>query len=269
MVSVSVLALALATLSWPAASSVSRLRATGLRGGGQGRRLRWRTGLPWPLAGGLAGWLLAGPGTGVAAAILVATVRGRLRDRHRDAVVLRGVADLAEALRGLVGELRSGAHPAVAAEHAGEDAGPVIATVLGTVATTARLGGDVTVALGDLARTQPALAGVLGQLSRAWQLAGRHGLPLADVLDAMRRDLDQRVRFARQVSARMAGPRASAAVLAGLPVLGLLLGQAIGAAPLHVLLHTTLGQFLLVLGVLLTCAGLLWSARLVGKAVTP
>ena len=92
------------------------------------------------------------------------------------------------------------------------------------------------------------LLGRADQLAKAWQVSARHGVAFADVLDATRRDLDQRAAFARQVHARMAGPRASAMVLAGLPVFGVLLGELSGARPLHVLLGTTAGQFLLVLG---------------------
>jgi len=263
-----VLLLALAVTCWPTRPAATRVRALGWNGR-QRRRLRLPTALPWPLGGGLVAYVLAGPGSGLAAAALVATVRSRLRARRNQLAVVRGVEGLAEALRCMVGELRTGAHPAAAAEHAAEDAVPVIATALSMVAATARLGGDVDGALAGIAAREPALAGVLGQVSRAWQLATRHGLPLADVLDAVRRDLDQRARFARQITARMAGPRSSAAVLAGLPVLGVLLGQAIGAAPLHVLFHSGIGQIMLVTGVLLVCAGVRWSARLTTAAVTP
>jgi tight adherence protein B len=75
------------------------------------------------------------------------------------------------------------------------------------------------------------------------------------------------VRFAADVQARLAGPRATAAVLAGLPLLGLALGQAVGGAPVRVLGQTGVGQLLLVLGSCLACAGVLWSARLVAGAV--
>ncbi|MGH3529759.1 MAG: type II secretion system F family protein, partial [Pseudonocardiaceae bacterium] len=69
------------------------------------------------------------------------------------------------------------------------------------------------------------------------------------------------------VQAQLAGPRATAAVLAGLPLLGLALGQAVGAAPLRVLCQTVVGQVLLVIGTAATCVGVLWSARLVSGAV--
>ncbi|MFD1050398.1 type II secretion system F family protein, partial [Kibdelosporangium lantanae] len=121
-----------------------------------------------------------------------------------------------------------------------------------------RLGGDVSRTV-----TDPLLADTV----HAWALADRHGLPLADVLTAVVRDLEQRARFARQVQARMAGPRASATVLAYMPLTGVGLGEMMGAHPLRVLSGTTLGQVLLVVGVGLVCAGVLWSAKLTRQVV--
>jgi tight adherence protein B len=172
---------------------------------------------------------------------------------------------LAEALRSLVASLRTGAHPARAAESAAEDAHPQAAAAMRAVATAARLDGDVSAALAT-ARS-PALATALGRVSTAWRLAQRHGLPLADVLDAVRSDLEQRARFTRQVLARMTGPRSSALALSLLPVLGIALGEVMGAYPLRQLTSTGLGQVLLVLGVTLMCAGVTWSARITNRVV--
>jgi tight adherence protein B len=68
-------------------------------------------------------------------------------------------------------------------------------------------------------------------------------------------------------TAVVAGPRASAGVLAGLPVLGLLMGSGVGADPWRVLTTTGTGTVLLVAGVALEGAGLAWSARLIRRAV--
>jgi tight adherence protein B len=104
-------------------------------------------------------------------------------------------------------------------------------------------------------------------MATAWQLAQRHGLPLADVLDAVRRDLEQRARFTRQVIARMTGPKSSTLVLSLLPLLGIALGETMGASPLRVLSGTGLGQTLLVMGVILLCAGVAWSGRITNRVV--
>ena len=132
--------------------------------------------------------------------------------------------------------------------------------MLKAAAATARLGGDVERTLRDL--RQPLVGTAVDQLARAWHVSAKHGVALADVLDATRRDLDQRAAFGRQVQARMAGPRASAAVLAGLPVFGVLLGELSGARPLHTLVATTAGQVLLVLGAGFLAVGLWWTKRI-------
>ncbi len=63
------------------------------------------------------------------------------------------------------------------------------------------------------------------------------------------------------------GPRATAAVLAGLPVAGIALGQLIGARPLAFLCGVGAGGWLLVIGVLLACAGLMWSDRIAERVL--
>ncbi|EUA85128.1 type II secretion system protein F [Mycobacteroides abscessus subsp. abscessus] len=69
------------------------------------------------------------------------------------------------------------------------------------------------------------------------------------------------------MNAGLAGPRATAVVLTGLPVAGIGLGQMIGARPLSVLCAGGVGGALLVVGVTLACAGLLWADAITGKAL--
>jgi tight adherence protein B len=213
----------------------------------------------------VAGWLVAGAGGAVAAALLAATARRQLRTRTANRQSLAALDGLAEALRSLVGSLRAGAHPATAAETAAADAPPATAATMHAIAAAARLDGDIAMVVAT-ART-PALTTALARMAKAWQLAQRHGLPLADVLDAVRGDLDQRTRFARQVLARMTGPKSSAVALSFLPALGIALGEAMGASPLRQLTTTGVGQALLLSGVTLLCAGIAWSARITSRAV--
>jgi tight adherence protein B len=94
------------------------------------------------------------------------------------------------------------------------------------------------------------------------------GAGLAAGLDrlegALRADRDQRA----DLRAQLAGARATAVMLAGLPVLGLLLGAAMGADPLRVLLHSGAGLGCLVVGGLLEGVGLWWALRIV-RGVEP
>ncbi|MFN2494309.1 MAG: type II secretion system F family protein [Pseudonocardiaceae bacterium] len=266
-------ALAVATLCWPASSGRGRLSGLCHRWAGlQARPItrHWIGQRPVVLlivlSAGL-GTLLAGPGGGLAVAMVIGTGTARwraARDRRAGAAAATGLSD---ALEVLVAELRAGAHPGNAVMAAATDGHPDASRALSEAAAAARLGGDVPAVLRGAGTVS--LRPWLGRLADAWSLAARHGIPLADLLDAVRADTEQRVRFAAEVDARLAGPRATAAVLAGLPLLGLTLGQAVGAAPLRVLTGTTAGQLLLVVGTALACAGVLWSARLTAGAVSP
>lgn len=254
-----VLLLAAAVLAWPVNTTSRRLRA--LLGT---PRKRWRVPKPSTvlvaLGAGLMGGVLLGIGGAIAGALGGAVGWRRWKSQKDLKRRIAAVADLAETLRALVSELRAGAHPAIAAESVAAEAPPTGAEAMRAIASSARLGGDAELAVRD-----PLFA----EVAHAWSLAQRHGLPLADVLHAVVNDLDERARFARQVNARMAGPRASATVLAVLPALGVALGEAMGAHPIQVLSTTLLGQAMLIIGTALICAGVQWSANLTQRAVLP
>jgi tight adherence protein B len=66
-----------------------------------------------------------------------------------------------------------------------------------------------------------------------------------------------------QLVAEIAAVRTSARLLAGLPLLGLLIGQWIGADPLTWLTGSWVGRIVFVLGVALQVAGITWLHRMV------
>lgn len=113
----------------------------------------------------------------------------------------------------------------------------------------------------------PATTRVPPRVAAAWHVAEERGVALADLLDAVRRDLAGRIRFRSRTEAGLAGARSTAAVLAGLPLLGIAPGQAIGDAPLALLLRDTTGGLLLVVGAVLVCLGLWWTERITARAV--
>lgn len=261
-----------AVLCWPGGVPAARLRALAEERRSAGRWVipagRFAAGAA-VAAAGLAGFGLLGV-AGAAVGVLFAVVGARRVQARRHARArVAAAAGVAEALGGLVAELRAGAHPAVAAESVVTDAVPGSEAAVGlrAIAAAARLGGDVDIALADAAGSVVSGSDALQRVARAWRLAHRHGLPLADALEAVRRDLEASARFAGQLQAKLAGPRASAAVLAGLPVVGILLGEGMGARPLSVLSSTSAGQLLLVVGGLLVLAGVGWSGRLTHRAV--
>lgn len=218
------------------------------------------------LAAGGLGLLLAGPAGAVAGALVAQTVRARRRGQRQEAAAAATAAELADAVRRMTDELRTGSHPATALDGVAAD-GQLAREVLARAAVAARLGDGVAAALRRDAGRRPEVAQDVERIATAWSLAERHGIPLADLLDRAHADIRWRARFGATVRAQLAGPRATATVLTVLPLLGLGLGQLIGADPLGVLRSGLLGQALLVIGVGLATAGMAWSDHILRAAV--
>lgn len=184
--------------------------------------------------------------------------RRRVRCARREGQALEGALDV------LVGELRVGSHPVRAFGVAADETAGAVAVSLRGVAARARLGADVAAGLRAAARSS-ALPAHWDRLALCWRLASDHGLAIATLMRAAQRDITERQRFSARVASKMAGARATAAILAGLPVLGVLLGQLIGARPLTFLLNGHAGGWLLVIGSTLACGGLLWCDRITDR----
>jgi tight adherence protein B len=170
-----------------------------------------------------------------------------------------------ELLDGFAAELGAGQLPAVALERAcaGLDErilGPPLAAVVASL----RAGRDPAEAL-DAASSQPGCL-VLRWLAAAMRITDSTGAGLAPVVErvatAARADADHR----RDVAAHLASPRATARLLAFLPVLGLALGELLGAHPVALLTGTSPGLACLALGLGLELAGLRWTERLARSA---
>ena len=100
-------------------------------------------------------------------------------------------------------------------------------------------------------------------VAAAWSLAEDVGAPLADVLDQLAVGLRSDADVDGEIAAALAGPRATARLLAALPVAGIAIGELIGAHPVQVLVATSLGRVCSVAGVGLGVLGHLWSRQLV------
>jgi tight adherence protein B len=221
-----------------------------------------------PALGGLVlAAVLAGPGGAAATLVLGAVLLRSRRARRHERARTETTTGLAEGFAAFAAELRAGHPPASAAAAAGRDAGSAARRALARVEATARLGGDVPAALREQATTDPLAGPHLVRLADAWSLAERHGIGLAGLAEAVAEDLRARSRFAGRLAAQLAGPRTTAAVLAALPGIGLLLGQLVGAHPFGVLTGSAVGQVLLVVGAVLVAAGLEWSRRLIAGVV--
>jgi len=208
--------------------------------------------------------VLLGPVPGVLC-LLGALVLGRVarsRTRRRAAAAER--AGAVEACAALAAELRAGRDPADALAAAAEVAAGPSQRSLRAAATAARLGGDVAGALCDESGSE--VAHVLRALAACWTVCARSGSGLAAAVERLEEGLRGEHAQRRAVDAELAGPRATAALLAVLPAFGLALAAGLGADPLHVLLETPLGLGCLALGLALDGLGVLWTDRLVRRA---
>ena len=100
-------------------------------------------------------------------------------------------------------------------------------------------------------------------VAAAWSLAEDVGAPLADVLDQLAVGLRSDADVDGEIEASLAAPRATARLLAALPVAGIAIGELIGAHPVQVLVATPVGRVCAVSGVALGVLGQLWSRQLV------
>ncbi|MGW7432832.1 type II secretion system F family protein [Streptomyces sp. NPDC054861] len=204
---------------------------------------------PLPLAAGAVAVPLVGR------RLRAAGLRRRRQERADGAVALCGA---------VAGELRAGRQPAQALVFAlGEAraAGTLGPREEAALLAAARFGGDVPEALRHAAR-QDGADGLAG-MAACWQVAVDGGAGLAAGLDRLEAALRERRDQRERMKAQLAGAWATVTVLAVLPLVGLALGTALGARPLHVLLHTPVGLGCLAVGGALEAAGLGWAARIV------
>lgn len=205
--------------------------------------------------------------TVISIAILLVVCVFRRRSRSEQRRCRTQSAQLAHALEILAGELRIGAHPAHAFATAGTETREGVGEALRAVAARASLGGDVVGGLVAIADSS-AISDQWHRIAVCWQLAHQNGLPIGLLISATRRDIAERQRFTARLEADLAGARATAVTLAALPVMGVLLGQLVGAHPTEMLFGDGAGGWLLVAGVVLAGLGLLWSDRIVGQVHT-
>lgn len=215
--------LVLAAAIWGASSS-HRLRPHGWRG---------------PLT--RAGWWI------------LSAVRDSWRRQARATVRRRAAADV---VLSLSAELSTGVPPETALIRAAEGRS-FMRNSVGAV----RVGGDVPAGL--RADAEESSVPVLIAVAAVWQVSEGSGAGLSDATHRLGAAALQRERMRRDLASQMAGPKATARVLALLPAVGLLLGSGLGGSPVAWLLGTPLGWLMLGLGLGLEALGLWWVRRLV------
>lgn len=250
------LVLAAVTVAWPAPGARQRRRRLVPSGPAHARPRQWAVWRDrWSARPGVgAAPLVVGVVAGVVVAVLVAGVVAgvitasygtlavrTLRARTARQAHARHRAALLDALSGAAADLRAGL--------------PAERAVTGLTAA----------APGRAQAESP--DPLLTRVRAATQLAGRTGAPLADLLERIEADARAGDRARAALAGQAAGSRATAYLLAALPVAGIGLGYAIGADPVTVLLTTPIGGACALGAVALQLAGLLWARRILRPEV--
>lgn len=215
------------------------------------------TALPLALTAPLASGLLlvgADPATTALSVLAVAVAlaaRSMLAGRRRQQESLATSDHVLETCEQLASELASGQPPGAALERAADAWSP-----LTPVSAAFRMGADVPAAFRSVG-TRPGAAD-LRLVAAAWQVAHRTGQGLADAVDRVARDLRAAHSTRRIVRGELASARATARLVAGLPVLALLMGSGAGGDPWGFLLGHPAGLACLASGLALGWAGLAW-----------
>lgn len=194
-----------------------------------------------------------GPPSGRGAQLRRWVERTWLRKRRQNQ--WRGAA--IELVAAFSAELRAG-QPVRSAFVRAQQSSPV--PVAAHAVAVAELGGDVPRALSAEAQRED--LPILHSLAALWRVAEGSGAGLAQAADrlAIAETSSQQARA--EVAAQLASPRATAKVLAGLPIVGVMLGSGLGASPVAWLLGSVWGWAVLTIGVALEFLGLWWIARL-------
>lgn len=171
-------------------------------------------------------------------------VIGRWQRRARQLQAARMVAAFAA-------ELRAGMPMALALQRADASFGLCPVTIAG-LAT----GADIETCLRKDAKNGP--LPLLEQLATLWQVSAHNGAGMAVACDRLATAGYQHYEFHRELKSLLAGPKTTARVVALLPLLGLGFAALLGARPLTILLGTWWGILLLVAGIALDVAGVLW-----------
>jgi len=177
------------------------------------------------------------------------------RDRGAAARAARTSARVVEVCDLLAAELVAGQPPIRALERASSDW-----ESLRPVLQAHAMGGDVAEAFRRAAE-EPG-AGRLRQVAAGWQVSQRVGHGLATAVEQVAADLRRQAASERVVRGELASARATARLVAVLPLGALAMGSGVGGHPWHFLLRTPAGLASLALGLALGWLGLWWIDRI-------
>ncbi len=130
-----------------------------------------------------------------------------------------------------------------------------------------RVGGDIPAGL-RVDAGRPGCEG-LRAVAACWEVTLGSGSGLSQALSRVSGGLRADAQVRSALGAEIAAVRASARILATLPVLGVVVGSWTGARPFAWLLGTGHGRVTLALGLMLQLLGMLWLRRIVRQAGGP
>jgi len=125
---------------------------------------------------------------------------------------------------------------------------------------------DPSLALAEAAQAPGCRA--LWRVAVCWKVSEQSGAGLAAALQHLVTGLRQEIEVAHEIDGQLSGPRATVQLLLVLPFVALMMGEVLGADPLHALLTTPYGLGCLAGGLVLSALGWRWVERQIG-AVTP
>lgn len=160
-----------------------------------------------------------------------------------------------ELVRTLAVLLQAGARPVIAWRHIA-DGGDADAQAVVTAVDEGRTLPDAIRARGD----------GWAELSAAWSIAATVGAPLGDVLRGIADALQDAEATGDDVRIALAEPASTARLMLWLPLVGVLLGVALGFDTLVILTTSPLGLACLVGGAMLTLLARIWTTALVRRA---
>ena len=192
------------------------------------------------------------------AAVPEISIRRRIAGRSA-----RVAAQLPEVLAALSAPIRAGASLPQAFAAAAEESELPLRDALERTTRDLDNGVSQDEAIGRFATRCAVREAVL--VARAMRVARQAGGELARVLDEVAETLRDRERLARELRAATAQARASAVVVAALPIVFLVLMSAGAGDQAHLLFGEPVGWLLLGIGGALEGAGILWIRRLTGN----
>jgi tight adherence protein B len=136
--------------------------------------------------------------------------------------------------------------------------------ILEPVAAAVRMGGQPWDVLEELSEV-PGQSG-LRRIAQAWKVSEVTGGSMRDSLQTVRLGLEEAADTATVVAGELAGPRTTGQMLAALPLAGIAMAYGLGTDPLRFFVASLVGRVCLAAGVLLGCAGLMWSEALADRA---